>query len=117
MNYLKKSKNQKTAAWLLLGGGVTLMTVGSAIGTQQVVNDFANLFTAEEEKSSNTGAILFFTGLASSLGSIPFFVASSSNKRKGLALSASIKMENTRSVNKYGMTSNTYPALSVKISL
>ena len=56
-DYLLKSKHQKTAAWNMLGGGTTLLTVGGIIGIQ----GFANLPSGQVEKEGNN------KGLAGSL--------------------------------------------------
>ena len=68
MHYLKQSSQQKTIAWILLGGGLVI----SAIGANQITND---LF---EESSS--GEALFYIGTFASIGSIPLFISAAKNK-------------------------------------
>lgn len=116
-DYLKKSKNQNTTGWVLLGGGMLLSTAGLVVGFNEVVTDIYNIFSSEPEKRSNTGEVLFYTGLATMAGSIPFFIASSKNKKKGNSISASFKMENIPSVVKRLVINTPYPALSVKIRI
>ena len=58
-DYIQKSKNQKTTAWIMLGGG-TAMAVG---GMVWVVN---NLFEPDQGES-----VVFFMGLGAMIGSIP----------------------------------------------
>ena len=69
-DYLTKSKNQKTAGWVLLGGGTALIGIGFLVG--------------DSKESTFDDAI----------GSIPLFIASGKNKRKALNMSANFKMEN-----------------------
>jgi hypothetical protein len=82
-DYLVKSKNQKTAAWVLLGGGVALIGAGFLIG------DSKNA-TFDD---AGTGVVLGGIGFLSTIGSIPLFIASGKNKRKAMKATASIKME------------------------
>src|SRR4051812_47477351 len=70
-NYLQKSKKQKTAAWVFLGGGFALAVGASVL---DVSSDWS--------KSETPYLIALFTGGASMLGSIPLFIASGRNKRK-----------------------------------
>jgi hypothetical protein len=86
-HYLKKHKNQKTTAWILLGSGATL-TVGGMI-TQATANTFVGLAsipaaiigeTLEEPKQ--TGNHVALAGLATMATSIPFFIASGKNKKR-----------------------------------
>lgn len=72
-DYLKKSKNQKTAAWVMLGGGLTV-AVGAAI--LDVSGDWT--------KSDTPYMVAVYTGGASMLGSIPLFIAAGKNKRKAM---------------------------------
>lgn len=97
-DYLTKSKNQKSAAWVLLGGGTALIGAGFLIGDSKnsTFDDAA------------TGAILAGIGVLSAIGSIPLFIASGKNKRKALNMSANFRMENA---------TNSYPAIALKINL
>lgn len=97
-DYLTKSKNQKTAGWVLLGGGTALIGIGFLVGDskESTFDDAA------------TGAFLAGVGLLSAIGSIPLFIASGKNKRKALNMSANFKMENA---------TNSYPAVAFKIKL
>ncbi|MEO7983986.1 MAG: hypothetical protein ABI688_07885, partial [Bacteroidota bacterium] len=97
--------------------GVTFVSAGIAIGFGDVVTQFGNLFTSEPQKTSNTGEILFYTGLAAMAGSIPFFIASSKNKNKAKSVSASIKMEARSIVQQRTIVPAPYPAVSLKFGL
>ena len=122
-DYLKKSKNQKTAAWVLLGGGFALTTTSILLATPKVTEDYGNalvgIFSTEPAPQNNYTAenILLITGTASMLASIPFFIASKKNKRKAMGMSANIKMENARMIQYQSFVQTSYPAIALKIKL
>jgi hypothetical protein len=116
-DYLQKSKNQKTAAWILLTGGAVLSSIGAVVIGNEVVNDIGGIFDPTIEPSSNTGTILSITGTAAMLGSIPLFISSAKNKRKAMSASAGIKMEKLPVIRQTSFVQNSYPAVSIKISL
>lgn len=106
-DYLKKSKNQKTAAWILLGGGSALIATGIIVGSSEesTFNDAAG------------GAAIAGIGLLSTIGSIPLFIASGKNKRKANNFSGKLKMETGPFYQKQSFVQRSFPALSVKCSL
>jgi len=122
-DYLKKSNNQKTAAWLLLSGGFALTVTSALIAAPKVTEDYGNalvgIFSAEPVPQNNYTAenILLATGTASMLASIPFFIASKKNKRKAMDISANIKMENSRMLQYRSFVETSYPAIALKINL
>ena len=116
-DYLKKSKNQSTAAWVLAGGGVVMVTAGAIIGLNDATEAIGSIFTGETEETSDAGPILFFTGAAAMVGSIPLFIASSRNKRKANDMSAFFKMENRPFVQKGSLINASFPAIGMKINL
>lgn len=116
-DYLQKSKNQKTAAWVLLGGGTVLISIGSVVISNEIVNNIGGIFDPTIETNSNTGSILFIAGGVSMLGSIPLFISSAKNKRKSIAASAGIKMEKLPVIRQTSFVQNSYPAVSLKIGL
>jgi hypothetical protein len=122
-DYLKKSKNQKTAAWVLLGGGFALSTTSILIATPKVeedyVNIFAGVFSGEPAPQNNYTAenILLVSGTVAMLSSIPFFIASKKNKKRAIDMSANIKMENATVIQKQSFIQSSYPAVVLKIKL
>jgi len=75
---LQKSRKQKTTAWILLGGGVGIAVAGLIIeGTGDAVNALNNF-----NKRVNGFETFLIIGGASTLSSIPFFIASGKNGRK-----------------------------------
>jgi hypothetical protein len=104
--YLTKSKSQKTIAWILLGVGTAVTVTGLYVALSDWVNN----------PGSDAGEILFFTGLASMAGSIPFFIISNNNKQKALQISAGLKMqENGQLIQMYA--GRYQPAISIKLNL
>ena len=98
-DYLKKSRGQKTAAWILLGTGATIFAI---VAPGNVSFDVL-------------GPLVVVGGLAT-LGSIPFFIAGAKNKRKA-RLSSAIKMENTPVIQHVSLTNRSYPVMAIRISL
>ncbi len=111
-DYLKKSKNQKTAAWIFLGGGATTLLTGLVIPKGEVVHEgwFGN-----DYKNDGIKAGLGLTGILSMAGSIPFFVVSSKNKKK--AASVSISNEKIQSLQKGSFAYRFVPSVSLIIRL
>ena len=76
--FLKKSKNQKTAAWILLGGGAGVALAGDIIGTNAIKNSNPDeLFP----RGSLAGGGMLLGGVIATIASIPFFIASGKNKK------------------------------------
>lgn len=69
VDYLEKSKKQKTAGFILLGSGAAVFT-GGVVAMQH-----------SESKGENEFPFMV-GGLAMSIVSIPFFISSASNKHK-----------------------------------
>ncbi len=73
--FLKKSKNQKTTAWILLGTGVTAIITGVIIDNSH-----------ESENQSFTGGFIEVGGIICTLASVPFFIGSAKNKKRAVTL-------------------------------
>jgi hypothetical protein len=113
-DYLTKSKHQKTAAWIMLGGGFGLGIAGAVVG----LNGTVDLLSGQFDKAGNNigaGGILIIAGGAAMLGSIPLFIAAGKNKRKGMSLSFSNQPTPALVKN---ITGNRYvPSISLKLNL
>lgn len=72
--YLLKSKRQKRMAWILLGGGIVVNSIGSSIAVNSAY-----------DASGAYDALSTIGGLAT-IGSIPLFFASSKNHNKARLL-------------------------------
>lgn len=114
-DYLQKSKKQKTAAWLLLGGGTVLAVSGAVISANETANDIGDIFLGRYEEGGDAGVVLFIAGFASMAGSIPFFIASGRNKNK--AINLSFKMQRVPQLQKGSLINESIRSLSIKISL
>ena len=104
-DYLKKSRNQKTAAWCLLGGGVFAFGLGS------IQPDFLK----GAEKSGAPQIMVMLTGMVSMGVSVPFFISAAKNKKK--AMSLSFKNETLPQIYKSRLVYNNIPSLTLKINL
>ncbi|MEO6070000.1 MAG: hypothetical protein ABIN57_11830 [Chitinophagaceae bacterium] len=119
LEYLKKSKYQKTAAWVLTAAGTTgLLGTWIADGSQTVAGAFITLLTlgtAEPEYKSYTGAYLL--SAATVAGGIILFVAASKNKKRAKAASAYFKIEKASFLQLASITNLSYPSVGITISL
>ena len=104
-DYLKKSKNQKTAAWVLLGGGL-----GMAIGGFVI-----NLNGDWVGPNQNKGSWLIYTGGAATLASIPLFISAKKNKKR--AASVTINNQHILLPQKSSLCLRMQPAISLKMNL
>ena len=122
-DYLQKSKKQKTAAWVLIGGGLALSTTSILIATPKASEDYLNIFAGlfyadpPPQNSYTAETILLVVGTATMLSSIPLFIASGKNKSKAMSLLTHIKMEKSTLLQQQSFIQTSYPALSVKINL
>ena len=105
--YLKKSKTQKTVAWVLLGGGGAATIIGLAVGTSNVFENIAN--------DSHKGEALIYTGIAMMGASIPFFISSAKNARKSATIS--INKQKLLFPQQNNFVLKTQQALTLKIKL
>jgi hypothetical protein len=116
-DYLQKSKKQNTAGWIFLGGGFSVAVAGIVVGITGTAEEIAGIFTGEESNTLETGAVLCYVGTAAMLGSIPFFIAASKNKRKSKEIALSLKLETRSMVYKSSIIQSGYPAITVKFRL
>ncbi len=125
-DYIKKSKSQKTAAWVLLGGGLTLSSIGAITAAPKAGEDIGyailllpNALTGnlqpEPQNNYTAQTILLIGGLTAMLSSIPLFIASGKNKRK--AISISIKNATSPQIQKSSFVYRTIPSLTFKFRL
>ncbi|HEX5152253.1 MAG TPA: hypothetical protein VFW07_12455 [Parafilimonas sp.] len=101
--YMRKAKNQKITAFVLIGAGVTMFVAGGAI-------NFNDNFL---EGNSDKGLWLCYVGGAVTLSSIPFFIASHKNKVKGLSLA----LKKQPVYLPYNNTAFMQPAISLQIGM
>ncbi len=105
-DYLKKSNNQKFLAWVLMGGGIAVVSITAL---SNVGLDFGST-----EKSASPVAPLTIAGVLM-VSSIPVFIASHKNKKK--AMSLSLNNETAPQIQKNRFVNRSVPSLTLKISL
>ena len=102
-DYLNKSKNQKKAAWILLGGGIALGLAGPILWSSTGISD--------------SGAdVLMISGAASIAGSIPLFIAAGRNKKKGMNASTYFEIRQNSVPTNTGLGLHSTPTLSLKLN-
>lgn len=108
-DYIQKSKNQRTFAWILTGGGVGMVIGGVVlIASEPNYVDYGTI-----------GGALIGGGAVAIAGGIVLFSAAKKNERKAdevafqlhVTIGSARQYEDIRIVNKY------YPALTFSISL
>ncbi len=123
-DYLKKSKNQKTAAWILLVGGAAMVVTGSIVRANDLnkeneaspyVDPNGFNFQFYGSNNYNSGDWIVVAGLVAAAGSIPLFIAGARNKRK--AMSVSLKNETIPHLQNGSFVNRSVPSLSLKINL
>ncbi len=100
--YLKKSKKQKTTAWVLLGAGSLSLLLASI----EVNPDYG--------ESANR-PFLAIGGLVMVGASVPMFTASARNKKRGMSMS--FKNENIQQILNSSIVNRNIPSLSLKLTL
>ncbi len=114
-DYLKKSKTQKTIGWVLAGGGtVTALVSLTSFNFFNVIGTIIDS-TGPGGRNIKRGETAFYIGCIAALSSIPFFIASSKNKKK--AASLSFKIQRIPGLQKQSFVYQSYPALSLKIPI
>jgi hypothetical protein len=117
-HYLKKSKTEKTEAWILLGGGATCIIISFLIpkGEPLVYSGFN--FFGPTYKNDNIKGTFGGIGFLSMLTSIKFFIGSSRNKRKaGRATTINFNNQRILFPQQSNFVFKTLPSLTLKISL
>ena len=116
VDYLKKSKNQKTAALILLAGGAALVVTAFAIPEGEPTEFDPYCFCTTHKNDGVKGAFVL-GGVLSMVGSIPLFIVSGKNKRKAKAASVFINIERARVLQQAVVRNQSFPAVGLKISL
>ena len=110
VDYLKKSKRQKTFAWILTSAGTTILVLNV------LVSPYTNAITGIAGTHS-VNTIPYIVGGAFATGGIILFSASSKNKKKANAASAFIRIEKIPVVQNTVFTNRSLPALGFRINL
>jgi hypothetical protein len=102
-DYLKKSKKQKTIAFVLAGGG----SIAWLAGLGKYMN--------QEDNIDGGGEAAMIIGGTVALVSIPFFIISSKNKKKAMRMS--FKNQVIPQLQNSGFVHRTIPSINLKIDL
>ncbi|SHM41238.1 hypothetical protein SAMN04488057_101370 [Cyclobacterium lianum] len=82
--YLEKSRRQKTAGYIMAGGGLAMVAAGSIMFSENFI-----LFGASnaEERATGMGVAMAVVGGIATIGSIPMLISAANNKRKATQMS------------------------------
>lgn len=86
-DYLKKSKVQKSIAWVLLVGGAASVIGGAAMDRGAFVEAGGWFNTPDRYENTEKKNRLKTIGIFSMCGGIPLFIAGAKNRAKGLSVS------------------------------
>lgn len=111
-DFLKKSKSQKTGAWVLLGTSVVSL-LGAAATYEFTINLSGD--PAYDESKNIGSTVLAIVGVGSLASSITLFIAAGRNRRKATYLT--INQESILLPENFTRHSETYPAASLVIRL
>ena len=114
-DYLKKSKNQKTAAWIIGSSGVVMIAVGLVTAVSDVGESFGGIFAPEVNDGGDSGGVFVIAGLAAVGTSVVLFLASDKNKRKAATLTFSNQI--VPQLNNGTFVNKPVPSLSLRIGL
>jgi hypothetical protein len=103
-DYISKSNDQLVFGCLLAGAGTGLIVAGANTQKNATGFDFS-------------GTFMEAAGVLAIGGSIPLFIGAIHNHKKGKAISANIKFENSLSLQQLKVVRYFFPALSVSIRL
>jgi hypothetical protein len=110
VDFLKKSKKQKTYAWLLTGAGSAILVLNA------LVSPYTNAIT-DIAGTHSVNTIFYVGGAALVAGGVILFVASSKNKKKAGAVSVFLSIEEITVYQNTTVTNRSLPAFGFRISL
>ena len=110
--YLRKSRNQRTTGFILLGAGAILTITGVVM----VNNGNDDILNPGNWVDTGAGAGIATIGILSTATSIPFFIMSASNNKKAKKMSAGVSFEKLMN-NKVRVSYPEYfPAVTARLS-
>ena len=113
--YLQKSKTQKTVARVLVVSGLGMMITGAVINGSQNLENMAGGLVGETPTDENKGLWLCCVGGAAAITSIPFFISSHKNKKRGASIGLSNQNIHVPFHNNFVV--KTQPTLTLKLNL
>jgi hypothetical protein len=115
--FMLKSKKQRTAARILLFGGIGVSLAGFIALANEYDDMWVSAFGGDAKYNTTAGEILFWTGFASVTGSIPLFIAAGKNRRNAYSTKVSVDIKKRAQVQYGSVKAVSYPALSITFSL
>ena len=118
-DYLQKSKKQKKTGSILLAGGAGLIITAFIIPRGKLVHDgiCIGAYCSDKYKNDGIKSAFFIAGSLSSLGSIPFFIASRKNKKRANATSFIIDIEKVPMFQYATRKSQSFPVIGLRLGL
>ena len=118
-DYLQKSKKQKKTGSILLAGGAGLIITAFIIPRGKLVYDgiCIGAYCSDKYKNDGIKSAFFIAGSLSSLGSIPFFIASRKNKKRANATSFIIDIEKVPVFQYATRKSQSFPVIGLRLGL
>ena len=118
-DYLQKSKKQKKTGSILLAGGAGLIITAFIIPRGKLVHDGIcfGAYCSDKYKNDGIKSAFFIAGSLSSLGSIPFFIASRKNKKRANATSFIIDIEKVPMFQYATRKSQSFPVIGLRLGL
>jgi len=114
--FLEKSKNYKTAAYVLAVAGPVIAIIGYLVYQNNKEfnssNDFANGL-----QGTGIGIVMLVAGSVMTAVSIPLFIQAENYKRKSLNISAFLKTEKSPWIVQSNIAYKFFPSLSLKINM
>ena len=113
--YMAKSKKQKKIATILLVAGGGLIITALVFPKGELTHDGICIaqYCSDQYQNDGLKSGLFYAGIASALGSIPFFVYSLKNRRR--STSVGLSAEKLKSLYSGYTSSVNFPVLSAKL--
>ena len=105
--FLQKSKKQKTAAWILLGGGTAIAVGGFAT--------FDSSWDSGSASTTDIAGVIGTVGLLTSLASIPYFISAGKNKKTAMSITFNYKPVYLSGDNL--VSTKAHPTLTLRIKL
>ena len=119
IDYLQKSKKQKKRAVILLVVGAGLVVTSVVIPNGELTYDgiCIGAYCSDKYKNDGIRAAFAVSGVASMLGSIPFFIASGKNKKRAARGSVFINMEKTPVLQGMAFRNQSFPVIGISLGL
>ena len=105
--FLQKSKKQKTAAWILLGGGTAIAVGGFAT--------FDSSWDSGSASTTDIAGIIGTVGFLTGLASIPYFISAGKNKKTAMSITFDYKPIYLSGDNL--VSTKAHPTLTLRIKL